>query len=181
MFKRVFDSLKFHINGKINPIKYAKQQGVKIGERCRFIGLPNLGSEPYLIHIGNHVEVSNDVQFVTHDGGTWIFKDIPEYEYPVMTFKEIHIGNNVFIGARSIILGGVTIGNNCVIGAGSIVTHDIPDDSVACGSPAHVLKSTDDYYRKLRSNEPEYDETAYKKDKRAEVTRMCRKHNDKAK
>lgn len=171
---RVIDSIKFRI-GKLNPVKYAKNVGVEVGERCKFIGMPNFGSEPYLIHLGNHVEVSNDVQFITHDGGTWVFKEIENFPYPVMTFKEIHIGNNTFIGAHSIIMGGVTIGNNCVIGAGSVVTKDIPDNSVVCGVPARVSNSIEDYKDKLVSNEPLYDHDKYKLDKKKEVMRMCEK------
>lgn len=54
--------------------------------------------------------------------------------------KEITIGNDVWIGGGSIILPGVTIGNNCVIGAGSVVTKSIPDNSMAVGNPAKVVK-----------------------------------------
>lgn len=62
---------------------------------------------------------------------------------------EIHIGNNVFIGARSTILYGVNIGNNVIIGAGSIVTKDIPDNSIVAGAPAKFIKSFDDYISKM--------------------------------
>ena len=58
------------------------------------------------------------------------------------------IGNKVFIGAESVILPGVTIGNNVVIGANSTVTHNIPDNSVAVGSPAKVICSLGDYLEK---------------------------------
>ncbi len=53
---------------------------------------------------------------------------------------EVRIGNNVWIGDKATILGGVTIGNNVIIGANSVVTHDIPSNSVAAGLPAKVLK-----------------------------------------
>lgn len=53
----------------------------------------------------------------------------------------IIIGNNVWIGTGSIILKGVKIGNNVVIAAGSIVTKDIPDNCVAAGNPAKVIKT----------------------------------------
>lgn len=46
------------------------------------------------------------------------------------------IGNNVYIGARSIILGNITIGNNVVIGAGATVTHDVPEGAVVKGPAA---------------------------------------------
>ena len=54
--------------------------------------------------------------------------------------KPVHIGNDVWIGGNVTILPGVTIGNRCVIGAGSVVTKDIPDDSVAVGNPARVIR-----------------------------------------
>jgi maltose O-acetyltransferase len=52
----------------------------------------------------------------------------------------ISIGNDCWIGGNSIILPGVTIGNGCVIGAGSVVTKDIPDNSMAVGNPARVIR-----------------------------------------
>lgn len=55
--------------------------------------------------------------------------------------KPVTIGDNVWIGGRAIINPGVTIGNNVVIGSGSVVTHDIPDNSVAVGNPARVIKT----------------------------------------
>ena len=55
--------------------------------------------------------------------------------------KPIKVGNNVWFGANVSILPGVTIGNNVVIGAGSIVNKDIPDNSLAVGIPAKVIKS----------------------------------------
>lgn len=53
----------------------------------------------------------------------------------------ITIGDNVFIGMNSLILKGVRIGKNSVIGAGSIVTSDIPEDCIAAGVPARILKN----------------------------------------
>lgn len=50
------------------------------------------------------------------------------------------IGRNVWIGGGAILLPGVTIGDNVVIGAGSVVTHDIPSDTVALGSPCRVVR-----------------------------------------
>jgi acetyltransferase-like isoleucine patch superfamily enzyme len=53
--------------------------------------------------------------------------------------KPIKIGRGCFIGARSIILKGVTLGDRVVIGAGSIVTKDIPAYSMAAGNPARIV------------------------------------------
>ena len=54
--------------------------------------------------------------------------------------SEIHIGDDVWIGGNVTILPGITIGNNVVIGAGAVVTKDIPDNSLAVGVPARVIR-----------------------------------------
>lgn len=55
---------------------------------------------------------------------------------------DIRIGSNVFIGANSTILPGVSIGDNIVIAAGSVVTNDIVDEGVYGGAPARMLKGS---------------------------------------
>jgi acetyltransferase-like isoleucine patch superfamily enzyme len=54
--------------------------------------------------------------------------------------REVTIGRNCWIGMNSIILKGVVIGDNCIIGAGSVVNQDIPQDTLAVGVPAKVVK-----------------------------------------
>ena len=58
-------------------------------------------------------------------------------------YKDVTIGNNVWIGSGAIILGGITIGDNSIIGAGAVVNKDIPEDSIAVGVPAKVIKKID--------------------------------------
>ena len=60
-------------------------------------------------------------------------------------FKPIVVGNNVFIGSNTTILPGITIGNNVVIGASSVVTKNIPDNVVAAGIPARIIRSLQEY------------------------------------
>lgn len=57
------------------------------------------------------------------------------------TSKPVSIGDRVFLGARSVVLKGVTIGEDSVIGAGSVVTKDIPPHSLAAGNPCRVIRS----------------------------------------
>ncbi|WP_374627977.1 sugar O-acetyltransferase [Devosia sp.] len=58
--------------------------------------------------------------------------------------KPITVGRNCWIGAGTIILGGVTIGDNTTIGAGSVVTRDIPSDVVAAGNPCRIIRRLDE-------------------------------------
>lgn len=67
------------------------------------------------------------------------FPDWPKYTKS----KPIVIGKNVFIGARSIVLKGVTIGDGAVVGAGSVVTKDVPANTIVAGNPARVIKTID--------------------------------------
>ena len=59
--------------------------------------------------------------------------------------RDVHIDDNTWIGANSVILAGVHIGKNCVIGAGSVVTKDIPDNSLAMGTPCRVIREINEY------------------------------------
>ncbi len=120
------------------------RRGLTLGRDVRIIGKPDFGNEPYLITIGDHVTISTHVEFVTHDGATWVFRDRPEYQ-GLQRFGPIEIGNNCFIGTRTIILPGVSIGDNCVVGAGSVVTRPVPDNTVVAGAPARAICTYDEY------------------------------------
>ena len=54
------------------------------------------------------------------------------------------IGNNVWLGDRVIICGGVKIGDGAVVAANAVVTHDIPPYSLAAGVPARIIKTIED-------------------------------------
>ena len=73
----------------------------------------------------------------------------PEHRGDGMYSFPINIGDNVWIGANTVVMPGVTIGENSVIGAGSVVTRDIPANVVAFGSPCHV-------YRPINERDHEY-------------------------
>lgn len=68
--------------------------------------------------------------------------------------KPITIGDNVWIGGNSVVLMGVTIGRNAVVGAGSVVTHDIPDNAVAVGNPAKVIRYIDNDGQQEKRQQP---------------------------
>ena len=79
------------------------------------------------------------------------------YEYG----KEVTIGDNCWIGGNSVICPGVHIGNDVVIGAGSVVTRDIPDGSIAAGSPCRVIRRITEDDRRLLYKGEEIDDEAW--------------------
>lgn len=129
-----------------SPESYAKRIGVNFQGQVHLYGKIAWGTEPWIISLGNNVHITDGVRFITHDGGTLLLRDkIPDAEIT----KPIVVGDDVYIGNNVILLPGVTIGNKVVIGAGAIVTKDIPDNSVAVGIPAKVVKTVDAYFEKV--------------------------------
>ena len=100
-------------------------------------------SHCWLIEIGDNVTFAPRVHVLCHDASTKVFLGYTK-------IGRVTIGNNVFIGADSVVLPGVTIGNNVIVGANSTVTHDIPEGMVAAGCPARVLCTTEEYLKKER-------------------------------
>ena len=88
------------------------------------------------IYIGDNTLIGPDVNIATA-----IHPISPTLRrYGLQYNKQVHIGNNVWIGANATILPGVTIGDNTIIGAGAVVTHDIPKNVIAVGNPAKILR-----------------------------------------
>ena len=110
-------------------------------------GKVHWSTEPWIITLGENVHITNNVTFVTHDGGTLLYR---KYQPDLEITKPIVIGNDVYIGTNTTILPGVTIGSNVVIGACSVVTKNIPNNSVAVGNPAKVIKTADEYFEKIK-------------------------------
>lgn len=144
MIKKIFKKIFLMYLSKVDRVKFAKYIGVNMGDGIFIYGDPiaMFGTEPWCITLGNNVHITREVLFVTHDGGTLLYRNlIPDLEITA----PIVVGNDVYIGVRSIILPGVNIGNNCIIAAGSVVTKNVPDNSVIGGIPAKFIKTSDDY------------------------------------
>lgn len=149
MIKKMIRFVKKKIGCRINPVKYYRSIGVKIGEGTRIYTSETdiFSSEPWVVSIGKNCHITAGCKFLTHDGGTLIL-DKNEGGGHVLV-GDIVVGDNVYIGLRSIIMPGITIGNNVIIGAGSIVTKNIPDNSVVAGVPARVISTKEDYSNKV--------------------------------
>lgn len=76
------------------------------------------------------------------------------------------VGNNTYIGMGAYIMQGVTIGDNCIIGAKALVSHDVPNNSVAVGMPARVIKNLDEYYKSAQSKNQFYPTAGLSKDEK---------------
>jgi len=143
MFQKIKAKMSLLKYDNYSIAEYFRSQGAKIGEDC-FFGIRSLGDQPYLVGIGNHVQISTNVLFVTHNLG-WCFRDeIPDLQ----VFGTITVNDNCYIGTNSIILPGVTIGPNAIIGAGSVVTKDVPPNSIAAGNPAREIAPIEKYKEK---------------------------------
>ena len=97
------------------------------------------------VTFGNHVFIAPNCLFTTAEHAL----DVEQRNEGLEVALPINIGNNVWIGAGTIVLGGVTIGDNTVIGAGSVVTKSIPSDVIAVGVSCKVLRkiTEEDKYR----------------------------------
>ena len=144
MVVRVLRELRARLAVARDPVAYYRGLGVQIGEGVEIFGgsINTFGSEPYLVRVGDEVTISNDVKFVTHDGGLRVVRD----EYPgAFYYAPIEVGDRVFIGAAATLLPGVTVGERSVIGAGAVVAGDVAAGTVVAGVPARPIKSVGEY------------------------------------
>jgi len=124
---------------------YFRKRGARVGKNCRIM-VRSIGSEPYLVSIGDHCTIAPGAMLTTHDGAAWIFtEEIPNLQ----RFGRIEIRDNCFIGARAIILPDVVIGPNSVVGAGAVVTRDVPPGTVVGGCPARPICTVQEYKAKV--------------------------------
>ena len=130
-----------------------KDRFKNVGDRL-FFQPRQFPTDPEYISLGNNVNIASGVDFINHD----VIYRMLNIMFETNEFNEVYgcieIGNNVMIGANSIILPNVKIGSNVIIGAGAVVTKDIPDNCVAGGIPCKVLGSIEDYIikRKIGNN-----------------------------
>ena len=130
-------------------VKYYRKKGVSIGEGTTFFFPREVCldlTRPYMISIGNNVQITRNVTILTHGYDWSVLKH--EFGDILGSAGNVSIGDNVFIGFNTTILKGVKIGNNVIIGANTLVNKDIPDNSVAVGTPCKVIMNIDEYYKK---------------------------------
>ncbi len=118
------------------------EKGATFGRRLSIGNNSGLGVNCIIqgtVSIGDNVMMGPDVLIYTTNH-EFQNKDVPMQKQGYQPERPVSIGNDVWIGARVIILPGVHIGDGCVIGAGAVVTKDVPAYSVCTGNPAKVVK-----------------------------------------
>lgn len=109
------------------------------------------GSDYSIITLGENVTISKNVLFLTHDMSIWtaFTSKNPEFKEKRIRFlKPITIGNNVFIGANTVLLPGTIIEDNVIIGSNSVVKGIYQKNSVYAGNPATKISTLSDFIDK---------------------------------
>lgn len=134
-------------------ISLLKRHGFKLNGTPRFIARSAKFDDFDRIVLGDRLVVSMNVHFLTHDYSynTALISIGEKPSTDIGILRHITVGDNVFIGMNSILLPGTKIGNNVIIGAGSIVRGTIPDNSVASGNPATVISDIREFAQKAKT------------------------------
>lgn len=136
---------------------YLIAKGLNLHGTPRYIGVHVKFDNPSLIEIGDKTTISDECHLLTHDYsitnafracGKIISKDIA-------IVRGIKIGNNCFIGKKSIIMPNTSIGDNCIIGAGSVVRGEIPNNSLVIGNPAQIIGNVFELAKKWEKLNPD--------------------------
>jgi len=147
----------FNMNLTNDEFNYVlKKNDIKIGDKTRFFGTSKISVDtqrPWLIEIGAYTKITQGTIILQHDYSRSVLER--KYNDILGEAGKTVIGENCFIGMNSIILMGSHIGNNVIVGAGSVVSGNIPDDVVVCGNPAKIIRTIDEHYKIRKSKQIE--------------------------
>ena len=142
--KELLKTILYRIRGDHTTENLIKR-GMKVGKNFnRLHGVILDPAHCFLITIGDNVTMAPNVHILAHDASTC-------HSLGYAKIGRVNIGNNVFIGASSIVLPNVTIGDDVIIGAGSVVTKNLTSDGVYAGNPAKKLMSYTEYIEKQKN------------------------------
>jgi maltose O-acetyltransferase len=142
---KIINFIRARFRKYINEEQWLKDHikaGLKIGEGCHIQpGLTIDHSHCWLIEIGNKVTLAPQVYLLAHDAST---KQYLNYS----KIGKVIIKDHAFVGARAIIMPGVTIGEHAIVAAGSVVTKSVEPNTVVGGNPAKFIMKTEDLMNK---------------------------------
>lgn len=138
---KLLKEIIYRLRGEYTTEKLIKM-GLKVGKNFgRLNGVILDPSHCWLITIGDNVTLAPRVHILAHDASTKLHLNYTK-------IGRVNIGNNVFIGAESVVLPNVDIGDNVIIGANSVVTKNIPSGCVYVGNPARFVCTLEEYINK---------------------------------
>lgn len=144
MLKRLIKKILFRIRGD-HTTEELINNGLKVGENfSRLNGVILDPAHCWLIEIGNNVTLAPNVHILAHDASTVFYLGYAK-------IGRVVIGDNVFIGASTVVLPGVSIGDNTVIGANSTVTKSLEGGYVYAGSPARKICDIDSFVKRNKA------------------------------
>lgn len=160
LFKLGGGLLKYKVKKNLFPsritsdeyVRYLNSQGVEIGIGTHFFDPQSTTIDtqrPWMLHIGKYCKITSRVVILCHDYSRSVLRR--KYGEVIGEARETIIGDNVFLGIGTTICMGSTIGNNVIIGAGSVVSGNVPSDTVYAGVPAQFVCTLDEYYHKRKA------------------------------
>lgn len=125
--------------GVLGKFMVVNPQNVKIGDNC------GVNHDVFIlgggrVEIGSNVVLSAGAMIIDSGLNTVGYSQV---EYPEHKNSFVIIEDGVWVGARALILPGVTIGRKSIVGAGSVVTRDVPPFTIVAGNPAKPIGRTD--------------------------------------
>jgi len=132
--------------------KLLSKSGMVVKGKIRYIGFNVVFDDFNLISMGDNIVISDGSHFLTHDYSVTVglrYSGI-KIDTDQKNFGKIKIGNNVFIGKKSIILPRTEIGDNVIISAGSVVKGKLMSNSIYGGNPAEYVDSLDNKAKKWK-------------------------------
>lgn len=115
-------------------IAYLRTRGVRIGRNVWISPKAKIDTTGGNITISDNCVITHGSIILSHDMSRRMISP------GKALYGRVHLGKNVFIGVNAVVLPDVTIGDNAIIGAGAVVTTHIPENAIAVGNPARVLR-----------------------------------------
>lgn len=154
--KKKFRFIYYHTISSDDFNEALKKHDITIGDKTVFYGAQPISvdiTRPWLVQIGAYTKITQGTVILSHDYSRSVLRRV--YNDILNEAGKTVIGENCFIGMNSIILMGAHIGNNVIVGAGSVVSGEIPDNVVIAGNPARIIRTLDEHYKIRKSKQVE--------------------------
>jgi len=126
------------------PLEIAIQRGMKVGVNVSVQSDVVFDmSLAWLIEIGDDVTIAPGAYLLAHDAST-------KRALGYTRIGRVTVGRGAFVGARALLMPGVTVGERAIVAAGAIVVDDVPEGAIVAGNPARVVGEVDEYLERRR-------------------------------